>query len=177
MPSHATARRLSTDDVQDYRRIRLSGLQTAPYAFGSTYDAEAARPDEHFAERLTTSLVFGAYADGRIVGVLGCKRFDGARETHKAFLWGFYVEPECRGSGVGRALLDASLGAARATVEQVLLTVVADNWPAIALYERCGFRPYGLEPRALRSPGGYADELLMVLFLPGFTDERRPASA
>jgi RimJ/RimL family protein N-acetyltransferase len=70
-------------------------------------------------------------------------------------------------------LLDASLDAMHGIVEQVHLTVVADNRPAIALYERCGFRSYGLEPRSLRSPGGYADELLMVRFL---TDEPRPSA-
>ena len=158
-------RRLATADVREYRRLRLSALRTTPDAFGSTYDAEAALTDEQHANRLATSVVFGAYAGDEIVGVVGCKRHDGARERHKAFLWGFYVEPATRRSGIARLLLEASLGAMQGVVEQVLLTVVADNQPAIALYEQFGFRPYGMEPRSLKKSSGYADEMLMVLFL------------
>jgi ribosomal protein S18 acetylase RimI-like enzyme len=97
--------------------------------------------------------------------MLACKRHDGAREIHKAFLWGFFVEPSHRRSGLASALMKAGLDAAQTSVEQVLLTVVADNRPAIALYERFGFRPYGLEPRSLKTAGAYTDELLMILFL------------
>jgi ribosomal protein S18 acetylase RimI-like enzyme len=165
MRSAAAVRRLAEEDVQDYRQIRLSALRTTPDAFGSTYDAEAARSDEQHAGRLATSVVFGAYAGDEIVGVVGCKRYDNARELHKAFLWGFYVEPAHRRCGVASGLLTASLRAAPDGVEQILLTVVADNRPAIALYEQFGFRPYGIEPRSLASSGTYVDEMLMVLFL------------
>ncbi|MCL6470330.1 MAG: GNAT family N-acetyltransferase, partial [Ralstonia sp.] len=41
------------------------------------------------------------------------------------------------------------------------------NDAALALYERCGFETYGVEPRALKSTTGYADEVLMVRFLHG----------
>ncbi len=49
-------------------------------------------------------------------------------------------------------------------MEQVTLTAVQGS-AAIPLYERFGFTRYGLEPRALKSPAGYADAVLMVLFL------------
>ena len=167
----ATLRRLGPDDLADYRHIRLTALATAPDAFTSTYDAEAARPDVEHIERLLTSSVFGAYLDGRIVGMLGCRRYDSARETHKAFLWGFYVEPFHRQSGLAGLLIEASLDTVPAGVEQILLTVVATNHPAISLYKRFGFRPYGTEPRSLKSAGFYAEEHLMVLFL---SDRRSP---
>jgi ribosomal protein S18 acetylase RimI-like enzyme len=158
-------RRLTETDLGDYRQLRLSALRTTPDAFGSTYDAEAAQPDEQHARRLATSVVFGAYSEDQIVGILGCKRYEGARELHKAFLWGFYVEPRYRRSGVATHILDASLQAMQPMVEQVLLTVVSTNRPAIALYQRFGFRPYGTEPRSLKTAGVYTDETLMVLFL------------
>ena len=43
--------------------------------------------------------------------------------------------------------------------------MVENQVAAIALYERFGFRRYGVEPRALKSAAGYANEVLMVLFL------------
>jgi hypothetical protein len=47
-------------------------------------------------------------------------------------------------------------------VEQVLLTVKAANERAWRVYERLGFTRWGVEPRALRSPGGeYFDDVHM----------------
>jgi hypothetical protein len=57
-------------DVEDYRTIRLSALKTAPEAFGSVHAIEASKPIEWHAERLTSSLVFGAYDDEQIVAWL-----------------------------------------------------------------------------------------------------------
>lgn len=159
----ATVRRLRAADDEDFRLIRLSALGTAPEAFGSTLDAEEARPVDVFAERLSSSIVFGAYHGPHIVGMIGLTRENGAKTGHKALIWGFYVEPECRGLGLGTALVEAALATAREMVEQVTLTVVDGNREATRLYERFGFRRYGTEPRALKTADGYADEVLMVL--------------
>lgn len=158
-------RRLEPADAADFRAIRLAALQSAPEAFGSTWEAEKDRPPEAFAERIRSCPVFGAYLDARIVGMIGLRQETGAKTAHKGFLWGFYVEPAARGMGFGNALVAAALGSAQEIVEQVTLTVVADNAPAIALYGRFGFRRYGTEPRALKTEAGYADEHLMALIL------------
>jgi ribosomal protein S18 acetylase RimI-like enzyme len=158
-------RRLAPADAQDYRAIRLAALQGDARAFGSTYDAEAGRPLTHFAERLASSVVYAAYGDAGIVGMAGFKRQEGGRERHKAFVWGAYVCPEMRRHGVARALMAALLEEASGQVEQLTLCVVQDNAAAIALYRALGFEVYGMEPRALKSPAGYADEVLMVRFL------------
>ena len=105
-------------------------------------------------------------AGGHIVGMAGWQRMAGARERHKAFVWGAYVQPGWRRHGVGRALLAALIEAAGAEVEQLTLSVVADNAAALALYRALGFEVYGREPRALRDAcGNYSDELLMVRVL------------
>jgi ribosomal protein S18 acetylase RimI-like enzyme len=143
----------------------LSALQTAPEAFGAVYAVEAAKPMESHEERLTSSMVFGAYDSGRIVGLIGLRSEQGLKEAHKGFVWGFYVEAACRGVGVGGALIEAVLAAARGVVEQLTLTVVEENRGAIRLYERFGFVRYGVEPRALKSDAGYSNEVLMVRFL------------
>jgi ribosomal protein S18 acetylase RimI-like enzyme len=164
MPS-LTVRRLSAPDVDDFRLIRLAALDDAPEAFGSTHETEAAWPVSTFAERLETAIVFGAYLDGRIVGMAGFRREPNPKTCHKGFLWGMYVAPEARGRGAGAALISLLLETAAPLVEQVRLSVVTSNRAAIALYERLGFMAYGTEPRALKSTAGYADELLMVRFL------------
>jgi ribosomal protein S18 acetylase RimI-like enzyme len=93
----------------------------------------------------------------------------GPKERHKGMVRGVYVQPDARGQGVAGALLEAVIGHARRHVEQLTLTVVQGNGTAIGLYERHGFRIYGIEPRARKNPGGYVDKLLMVLELPART--------
>lgn len=152
-------------DVADYRAIRLAALQDSPDAFGSTYEAEAGLSMEAFAERLATTTVLAAYAGAGIVGMVGFKRQTIAKLAHKGFVWGFYVAPEARGQGVGTALVERIVAAATGVVTQLTLSVVQGNDAALALYARCGFATYGIEPRALKSSTGYADEVLMVRFL------------
>ena len=163
--SHSDIRRLGPADAWDYRAIRLAALQADAAAFGSTYAAEVGRSLSDFAQRLETSTVYAAYADGRIVGMAGFKSYEGARDRHKAFVWGTYVRPEERRRGAARALMEAVIDAARGAVEQLTLAVVSDNAAAVALYRKLGFEVYGNEPRALKSEDGYADEVLMVRFL------------
>ena len=162
---------VDANDVADYRTIRLAALRDSPDAFGSTYEAEVGLSMEAFAERLAITIVLGAYAgtgsDARIVGMVGFKQQTMAKLAHKGFVWGFYVAPEARGRGVGAALVERIVAAAQGLVRQVTLSVVRGNDAALALYERCGFETYGVEPRALKSTTGYADEVLMVRFLHG----------
>lgn len=49
----------------------------------------------------------------------------------------------------------------RIVVEQLTLTVVQGNDAALALYQKYELQPYGMEPRALKTAAGYADEVLM----------------
>ncbi|KHK57379.1 GCN5 family acetyltransferase [Ralstonia sp. A12] len=165
MSNTIVVRQLALADAADYRAIRLAALQDSPEAFGSTYEAEAGLPLAAFAQRLTTTTVLGAYDGARIVGMVGFKQQTGAKDAHKGFVWGFYVAPEVRGRGVGTALVDGIVAAATGVVEQLTLSVVHTNAAALALYQRCGFDTYGIEPRALKSAAGYADEVLMVRFL------------
>ena len=53
-----------------------------------------------------------------------------------------WISPEARGRGIGRALVEAVLGQARAkSMTRVHLWVAESNRSARLLYERCGFRP------------------------------------
>jgi ribosomal protein S18 acetylase RimI-like enzyme len=59
------------------------------------------------------------------------------------------VLPDHRGRGIGTALLEALEREARARgIDRLSLSVERDN-PAVALYERVGFRPHDYEQNAL----------------------------
>jgi ribosomal protein S18 acetylase RimI-like enzyme len=160
-----TVRTLAAADAADYREIRLAALKGTPQAFGSTWDAEAERPLSHFAERLTSSVVLAAYDSAGVIGMAGYKQHGGARERHKAFVWSTYVQADMRRHGVALRLMQELIASAAGCVAQLTIMVVQGNAEALALYRRCGFEVYGVEPRALKGPAGYADEILMVRFL------------
>jgi ribosomal protein S18 acetylase RimI-like enzyme len=155
-------RRLTPADAALYRDIRLEGLRSAPEAFGSTFEAEDARPLSFFSERLGGRAAFGAFHGAEIVGVAGLLIREGSKEAHKALLVGMYVRPGARNAGVGRRLVETIIEFARPRVELIQLAVVSDNGPARRLYERLGFLEYGLENKALKQNGRYYDELLMA---------------
>jgi ribosomal protein S18 acetylase RimI-like enzyme len=166
-PDRLAIRRLERHDASDFRLIRLAALQAEPQAYGSTYEAERLRPLTAFEERVANAVVLGAYRGERIIGMVGLKQEEGARDRHKGFIWGMFVDSTERRQGVATALIEALIEQARLMIEQVTLTVVSDNLPAIDLYRRFGFASYGIEPKALKSADRYSDELLMIKFLIG----------
>lgn len=131
--------RLVADDWQDYRAIRLAMLRESPSAFGSTH-AQAATYDEYlWKQRLADNAVILARVGTAPAGSVMYSDY-GATDPRDCSLYGMWVDPRFRGSGVGRALVDAVIAQARAGGKRrVVLHVVAGNEPASRLYERAGF--------------------------------------
>jgi ribosomal protein S18 acetylase RimI-like enzyme len=144
----------------------LEALKNAPEAFGSDFESESERPESFWEERATptdTGAMFVAEdAEGGFLGLAGVFT-DGRKKTgHGGSLVSVYVRPEARGRGVGDGLIHGCLGWARERgLARVRLAVVTTNAPAIALYLRCGFSVYGVEPDVIRYDGKSYDELLM----------------
>jgi len=155
-------RQLTPGDAALYRSIRLEGLKESPEAFGSTFDAEFTKPLAWFFDRLSSSVVFGAIRDARILGAAGFAVRQEEKEAHKGLLWGMYVRPDARGAGIARRLVEAVIAYARARVELVQLSVVVGNEQARRLYARLGFVEYGIEKNSLKYRGRYYDEILMA---------------
>ena len=111
--------------------------------------------------------MFGASAaasgGAALDGVAGFLVPEGPKLRHKGVLWGMYVRPQARRSGVAAPLLARVLDHARGAVEEVQLAAVASNAAAVRLYEAAGFEAYGVERRALEVKGLYHDEVLMAV--------------
>ncbi|MFO1048272.1 MAG: GNAT family N-acetyltransferase [Geminicoccaceae bacterium] len=170
----ALVRRLVPEDASELRELRLEALRLHPGAFGSTHAVEAAEPVSAFAARIAGGCIFGGFIAGRMRGMAGFSVVDAAQLRHKGVLGGMYVRESARGSGLADAIVRAVLTHAAARVEQVLLTVAADNGRAIRFYQRQGFVAYGTEPRALKVGARYLDELLMVHFIRAPVDRPAP---
>jgi GNAT superfamily N-acetyltransferase len=140
-------RRITRGEHSTLRTIRLRALKEDPSAFGSTFDAEVARPDEEWAERArlsaegTDRATFIAIVDDRVVGLAG-----GYRPDHDAGcieLVSMWTAPEARRRGLGRALVQAVIDWAAGSQATVVLWVTRGNDPAHALYVSMGFHETG----------------------------------
>ena len=167
-----TIRRLTPHDAASFQELRLLALKEEPSAFGSSYEEEVDFSASKIESRLAFKAdqgPFGAFEDGRLIGLVALGREGMKKLSHKAMIWGMYVAPEFRGRGIARGLLIEALTFARSIpgIIQVNLGVNATNANAIQLYQSVGFKVFGHELNALQIDGELYDEIHMYL---RFTD-------
>lgn len=152
----------------DYRALMLEAYALHPDAFSSSVAERAALPLSWWQARLSeeplaAQQVLGVFQDGGLAGVAGLTFESREKLRHKATLFGMYVPARCRQQGLGRRLVQAVLAqaAGRPGVRLVQLTVTQGNDAASALYARCGFVPYGVEPYAVAAGTAYVAKIHM----------------
>ena len=108
---------------------------------------------------------FVALAGNRVVGWCDIQPVPRDTMAHSGIL-GMGVIDGFRGAGIGDALMDATLKAARRFgLTRVELTVREDNRRAIVLYEKFGFVSEGVKRNGFRVDGEYFNLLAMALLL------------
>jgi len=167
----AVIRALGPTDAATYRGLRIRALREHPDAFGRTPE-EVPTVDvvaEQFREDIDSEedVMLGAFEGDALIGTAGCHRERAIKQRHVAFIWGVYVIPEHRRTGLARQLVTEAIARARAwkDLECLWLDVTTVNTGARALYASLGFRAIAVKPRALKVDGRYYDEELMVLDL------------
>lgn len=163
-------RRLTIADAAAYRTLRLRSFREHPQAFTTSYEELERQSLAETEKRMSAPNMkfWGAFTGGRLCGHVGLDRETRTKSRHKATLVGMYVEPEAAGGGIGRALVEALLDEARADgLELIVLTVTEGNAKAAQLYERCGFRSFGVEPHAIKvGDRAYAKNHMYLLLSP-----------
>jgi ribosomal protein S18 acetylase RimI-like enzyme len=161
-------RRLVPADAAAYRELMLEAYTAHPRAFTSTVAEREGLPLDWWRSRMADEptpreLVIGAFDGARLVGAVGLAFETRPRIRHRCTLFGMVVRAPLRGRRIGRHLVETALREARARegVRVVQLTVSDDNRPARALYERCGFVAFGLEPLAVAIDGEHVAKLHM----------------
>jgi len=124
--------------------------------------ADIVARDAKALERTANGMLLAAIHDRDAIGsaVLRGGRF---RRTRHVTELSMRVRKDWRRRGVGRALLDTALEAARASdvVEIVSLTVFLSNAPALELYRSAGFQEEGRRRGHLRL-GDRDDDLVLM---------------
>jgi ribosomal protein S18 acetylase RimI-like enzyme len=160
---------LTAADASAFWALRLEALVTQPAAFSSSAGEHRATSVAETAERLVPNaadhFVAGAFLGGELVGTVGFYRERGSKVRHKGHIWGVFVTERVRRTGAGRSMMEFLLAHAVKVegIEQILLAVATTQTGAIALYESLGFRPCGINRRAIKIDGLYIDQVQMML--------------
>jgi ribosomal protein S18 acetylase RimI-like enzyme len=142
--------RVGPSEWRRLREIRLRALSDAPYAFGSTFEAELAWEDDRWVASVEQLAWFIATDGNEAVGLIAGLRAEGDDPRCRAVI-SMWVDPRCRGSGTAQALF-ASLAdwAVQDGATGLTLDVADTNERACRFYERLGFALTGCR-KPLRS--------------------------
>lgn len=163
-------RKLQPHESANYREVRLACLKNVPEFFGSTYEEEVLNPKFFFETYIENSspdhVMFGAFDGERLIGITGFNRMARQRASHRGEVVQVYVDQNYRGQNIGEKLLRRVLeyGFTLGGIEQIQLSVIANNQTAIRLYEKLGFKTFGVQPRYFKAGDVYMDQQFMQLF-------------
>lgn len=162
--------RLTPKDAGRFLPLRKQMLIEAPWAFSATVEDDFALDLANVQRSLAepSNVIVAAEApdaSGALIASAGIFRMKSPKFSHRAKLWGVFVDPQHRGLGLGRAVMAAALELAKGwnDVEFVDLGVSANAPEARKLYASLGFREWGREPEATQHEGRRYDEIYMSL--------------
>jgi ribosomal protein S18 acetylase RimI-like enzyme len=162
-------RLLTPADAQELFELRRLALAESPFSFSASPEDDriaSVSAAARMLDRAPASVVIGAFEE-RLTGMLDVYRQEPLKTAHIAVIWGVFVRPSSRGQGIAALLLDAGIAHARGLegVTSVRLSVNETTPGARRLYERFGFKVWGVEPDGLRFEGRSTSELHMSLSL------------
>ena len=114
-----------------------------------------------------TEIEILAEVDGAVAGLAGIESVGGRDKIRHRADFGISIDRQYWNLGIGTALMNACVDCARkAGYEQIELSVVAENEPALAMYRKAGFEEYGRNPRGFKSRlTGYQELVYMRMEL------------
>lgn len=163
--SEITVRPLGEEDWQDYRAVRLEALRESPEAFVATASEEEAFDEARWRARMKRSTRLVAEQQGSAVGVVSVGTADHDTDVEAGEIFGLWVKPDLRGSGIATRLVKDSAAVARNRGQSHLYYWVGtENGRAVAFASGMGFRPTDeRRPMGVKSDEDGDEEIAMVL--------------
>ncbi len=114
-------------------------------------------------EQSPRGLQLCALIDDQIVGLASINALGDCMKIKHRVEFGICIEKNYWHLGIGTALLEACIKAAKkASFQQMELEVVATNKQAIDLYKKMGFKEYGRNQRGFITNYGHEQELILM---------------
>ncbi len=153
---------LKSENAQEYLELRKVSEIELPQYVGPSVERELMSSNEGIAKIVASyesegTILFGAFSEEKLVGVIAISRRLSQKFKHRAFIWGMYISNEFRQLKVGALLLAhvQSWAKNHQEVNVLWLQVTESNKPAVSFYKKHGFEIYGTEPQALFTQGEY----------------------
>ena len=152
-------RPMAEADWPDVRRIYAEGIATND----ATLDARPPDTWEAWVAGRRSEGRFVALRRGEVVGWIALTPWS-SRPVYAGVAWeSVYVAERARGTGVGRALLDAAIAASEdAGIWTLIAGIQIENVGSLALHERAGFRRIGVQERVGRDPTGRWRDVVLL---------------
>ena len=156
---------ITSDKIIAYKEFFTVGLlnDEENFRITPTDDLTAPFPTKDQEDSFT----LGAYIDSQLAGIVSFARdgIDREKLRHKGVLFRMYVAEEFRGMGIGKILVKECIHRVKKIndIEQINLTVIANNANAKTLYEKFGFTTFSSEQNAIKWKGKYFTEDQMAL--------------
>ncbi len=153
-------RKVTPDDWQQFKEIRLKGYQTDPQAFGCAVVKDSIGDEVFLRERLTRTdrFFFIAEENNIFVSIAGAKKVENG-DWH---LIAVYTIPEFRGKGISQKVCELIVGEIKEKgVELMYLEVNIDQTNAIKQYKNMGFDIVEIEKNKEMADGKLHDEYFM----------------
>jgi|SRR3989338_661223 len=160
--------RLTPDDWQKLRDLRIQAVTEQPKAFGNTPQEELSRTEEMWRDRLEKKTYLFAQEGDSLVGMVSVVPELAEKTKHIANIYSMYVVPESRGKGTARTLLTRAIEEAKVLHPEIVkleLNVAVTQLEALQLYESLGFERAGYLRKELFVDGEFIDEIQMEKFV------------
>ena len=160
----------SVDEAEEILNVHNQILSETEYCLSApedpqhTLDEEKAFVEKHEKDE---NYFLCAYVDGKVIGMSNLHFDRHFRARHRAGI-GISVLKKYWNYGIGSALFEVMIDLAKKHegTEIITLEYVAGNDRGRGLYQKFGFKPYGVAPKMLKfKDGSYGDEVLMVKVL------------
>ena len=149
---------LTPDQWERVRAIRLRALGDSGHAFGGTLEAESVEDENSWRNKFERLDFLIASVDGVDAAMLYIEVLKG---DFGATCWigGCWSDPQFRGKGLMRAMF-TYIDEQEKDWKIQGLGVFADNYNAIAAYEKLGFVKMGEDTESTRKPGLFYQRMI-----------------
>ncbi len=159
-------RKLTRNDWQIFKELRLQMLKEEPQAFARTYDEVSKRTDEEWIENTENeeSGILAVWLDGKLAGMNGYYY----PERSIVEIWGMFIRSEFRGMGLGKKLMDEIEKEIRKdrNVKKIRTEVTTTQIPAWELYKKLGFLEVGRKIGATKFNDELYDDIILEKIIP-----------